>query len=108
MRMKIHTKGWRGSDMAKKGEEPGAMFGAFLEIDGELYDMVNDIEVNFGEAFASVTCTFIPGQLEIVTHTQETWPKLEKELRAKEGRLAARNAEGRVIAVYVSPKPDEE
>lgn len=108
MRMKIHSRGIRGSSMIKEGEEPGVMFGCLLEIDGELYDKVNDIEANFGDTFATVTVTFIPGTMEVITHTEDSWNKLQAEALARETRIAARNNHDRFISVYVSPSPDDE
>lgn len=108
MRMKIHSKGIRGSQIIKEGEEPGVMFGCLLEIDGELYEQVTNVEASFGDEVATVTVTFIPGTVEVVTHTEDGWNKLQTEVRARETRIAARNNHDRFISVYVSPGPDEE
>lgn len=107
MIIKIHTKSISGSGITKKGQQPGAMFGAFLEIDGEIYDMVNDIKVNFdSESFATVDVRFIAANVHVISHTEETWPSIERSVEERRGRVVARNSEGRTIAIYVSPASD--
>ena len=108
MNIKIHTKGIKGSAMVKKGEQAGAMFSGLLEIDGEIYERVNDIVLKFGDEFATVTVTLVPGNVDVVNHTEETWPKLLQEAAAREIRADSRAGDGRVIAVYVSPSQDDE
>jgi hypothetical protein len=109
MNIKIHTKGITGSSITKKGESPGASFGAFLEIDGEIYEMVSDIKVDYNsESFATLTVTFIPGSIEVINHTEETWPKVVSDATARSHRTSIRNSEGRTIAIYVSPAPDRD
>jgi hypothetical protein len=108
MNIKIHSQGWKGSSPTKKGETSGAMFGGLLEIDGEIYDRVNDIRLDCGDQFATVTVTFVPGSVDVVNHTEETWPKLLQEVQARDARAAARTGDGRMIAIYVSPENNDE
>lgn len=108
MHIKIHTKGITGSSTTKKGEIPGAQFAGFLEIDGEIYDRVTDIQVEFGDTFATVKATFIPGGVEVVNHTEETWAKICQETERRDGMAKARRSDGKVIAIYVSPDPKKE
>ncbi len=108
MQLKVHTKGIVGSREIKKGEEAAALFAGLLELDGEIYDRVNEITVNFGEDFATVNVTFIPGDVEIVTHTAESWSKICKEADDREQQRAEiRNSEGRMIAIYVSGQKED-
>jgi hypothetical protein len=108
MNIKIHTQGWRGSSPTKKGEKSAAMFGGLLEIDGEIYIRVNDINLHCGDEFSSLTVTFIPGSVEVVNHTEETWSKTLHEAEARDARAEARTGDGRLIAVYVSPSQADE
>lgn len=107
MNIKIHTQSWTGSRPAKTGERPGAAFGGFLEIDGQVYDRVNDIHVSMGDEFAAVTVTLIPGSVEIINHTEETWSSIAQKAVAREIQAAARTGDGRTIAIYVSPENKE-
>lgn len=106
--IKVHTQGITGSRMIRKGEEADGLFAGLLEIDGEIYDRVNDIEVKFGEEFATVTATFIPGHVEVVAHNEDSWKKVcgKAENRERQ-RSVIRNSDGRLIAVYVPPEEDE-
>lgn len=106
MQLKIHTKGIKGSGPIKKGEEAGALFSGLLELDGQIYEMVNNIQVSFGEEFASVTVTFIPGDIEVVAHTEESWAQICTQASTQAESARIRRSDGRVIAVYVSPKED--
>lgn len=109
MIVKIHTQGWKGSSPIKPGEEPGALFAGLLELDGEIYDRVNDIKVNFSEDFATVDVTLIPSDVEVVTHTKESWETVCDRATARENaRTAIRRSDGRTIAIYVSPKEEEQ
>jgi hypothetical protein len=96
MRIKVHVEGIKGSSRIKDGEESTALFNGVLEIDGHLVDEVSEIEVVFkGGDFASVRPSLIPGSFEVVTHTDESWPELRKQIdderqaRAGTGRLVA-------------------
>lgn len=107
MHLKIHTKGIKGSGTIKKGEEAGALFAGLVELDGQIYDMVTEIRVGFGEEFATVTVTFVPGDIDVVTHTEESWAKICNQAMTQAESAKIRRSDGRVIAVYVSPKEDE-
>lgn len=110
MHIKIHTQGWRGSSARKEGEEASGLFNGILEVDGELYAEVTDIKCNFsGANFATVDVTFIPGDVDVVNHNDDTWSKLIQEMRFREQRAVASRADsdGRMIAVYVSPDSKE-
>lgn len=109
MHLKIHTQGIRGSGTIKEGEDAGALFNSVLELDGQIYDRATAIDVKFeGDSFATVTVTFIPGDIEVVTHTSESWKKICEEADKREKNAKIRRSDGRVIAVYVSPKPEED
>lgn len=102
MEVKIHVKGITGSQITKPGEQPGAMFGGLLEIDGLIIDPVVDMRAEFGESFTTLHITLVPGSLTVVNHTEDTWPKFTSRLRAQEERRTIRNADGKTIAIYVS------
>lgn len=108
MHLKVHTKGITGSRTINEGEEAGALFAGLLELDGQIYDLVTDINVDFSESFAKVTVTFIPGDIEVVTHTEESWKTICREADTREQNARVRRSDGRVIAIYVSPKPEED
>ena len=109
MRLKIHTKGITGSQTRKEGEEAGALFAGLLELDGEVYDCVTDMTLKFGQdMFATVEVTFVPGDIEVVSHTQDSWEKIARESQWRAKRAVARRAAGQQIAVYVSPPPKDQ
>ena len=96
MRVKIHTKGIRGSSIVEEGDEPSVMFGAVLEIDGKILEQADRVEVLFEDGFAIVTARMIPASIEIVSHTQESWPGVEDAI--DEARTA-RTGMGAAIAM---------
>jgi hypothetical protein len=105
MQIKIHSKGIVGSSARQEGEEAAALFAGILEIDGELYAEVADMRIDFNsEEFASVTVTFIPGDIQVVNHTEDSWSKIIQEFGEREHRARIRRSDGRVIAIYVSPE----
>lgn len=98
MRIKVHTKGIKGSGMVKEGEEPAVLFGAVLEVDGILIEEAFKVQVTFDEGFVTVTPHLYPGTFEVVSHTDETWPELLKKIEADRAERAARTGMGQLIA----------
>lgn len=98
MRIKIHTKGIKGSGMVEKGEEPSALFGAVLEVDGILIEEAFKVEVTFEEGFVKVTPHLYPGSFEVVPHTKESWPELLDQMEKDRAERAARTGMGMLIA----------
>jgi len=107
MKIKIHTKGITGSSVIKEGEEPGALFGALIEIDGALFDLVTDVKVEMGDEFATVTATFVPSSVEIVPHTNESWAKIAGEADYQRANAKIRRAGGRMIAIFTGGGDEE-
>lgn len=95
MDVKIHTQGIRGSGIAEEGEHPSALFGAILELDGEIVENVFKIELSFEEGFAEVKVIFRPSTVEVVHHSKGSWPGVQESYR---DRVVARDACGKVIA----------
>lgn len=95
MDVKVHVQGIKGSSLVEEGENPSALFGAILEIDGQVVEMVHKVEVVFSEGFVDIRAHLIPGTFEVVTHTKDSWPAM---LRALEEGRTARDAQGRLIA----------
>lgn len=82
MKMKIHTRGFNGSAIRQKGEESSAMLGAILEIDGHLIEEVTRVRVlHAADDFTTVMVRFIPGEVETIAHSAETWAQIIEELR---------------------------
>lgn len=100
MKIQIHTKGITGSRAIEEGETPGALFGAVVEINGHVFDRITGVKTSFGEEFASVTVTFFPGEIEQLTHTEESWRALCE--RAEKDINTARLADGRALARHQS------
>lgn len=84
MRMTIHTKGIKGSGMIEEGEEANVMFAAqVLEIDGHLIDQITRIRVlHAPDEISTVLVRFVPGSLETIAHTKESWKELMERLPA--------------------------
>lgn len=95
MDVKVHVQGIKGSGLVEPGEKAGAMFGAILEVDGQVIEMIHRVEVVFEEGFVDVRAHLIPGSFEVVTHDKDSWPAM---LRALEEGRTARDAQGRLIA----------
>jgi len=97
--VKIHVKGIAGSSMVEKGEAPSAMFGAVLEVDGNIIDAAFKVEVTFEEGFVQVTPHFYPGTFTVVSHDKESWgefaARMDREYNAKK---TARDGLGRALA----------
>ena len=96
MRIRVHVTGIKGSGAIKKGEEAAALYRGVLEVDGHMLEEAGTIEVTFsGDGFVEVKPILIPGSFEVVTHDNESWPRLIQELdeareaRAGSGRLVA-------------------
>lgn len=96
MRVKVHVQGIKGSGPIKKGEEPAVLFHGVLEVDGVLIEEVGTIEVFIGGGeFTTVKPHLIPGSFEVVTHDDESWPRLinqineARDVRDGAGRLVA-------------------
>lgn len=100
MKITIHSKGIIGSGVIEEGEEPGALFGGIVEINGHVFDRITKIEPKFSEDFASVTVTFFPGRIEHIHHTTESWKALCD--RAEGDIASARLADGRSLARHES------
>jgi hypothetical protein len=94
MNIRIHTKGIKGSGMVEEGETPGVMFGAVLEIDGVMLEQSDRVDIRFEEGVALVTARMMPSSIEIVSHTKESWPGVEKSI---EQAVTARNAMGQAL-----------
>ena len=97
MKITVHVRGIRGSDFIEVGETAEVMFGAILEVNGRVIDRVEKIETKFNEGFATLTATFIPGEIEVLNHTRESWEELCKVADVRH-QDAVRRADGRVIA----------
>lgn len=95
MDVKVHVQGIKGSGLVEEGEKPSALFGAILEVDGQIIEMIHRVEVVFEEGFMDVRAHLIPGTFEVVTHDKDSWPAMLRALQ--EGRTA-RDAQGRLIA----------
>lgn len=95
MEVKVHVQGIKGSGLMEPGEKPSALFGAILEVDGQIIEMIHRVEVVFEEGFMDVRAHLIPGTFEVVTHDKDSWPAM---LRALEDGRTARDAQGRLIA----------
>jgi hypothetical protein len=95
MHIKIHTKGIKGSGMVEEGETPAVMFGATLEIDGNLLPTCDRIDVRFEEGFATVTAQMQPASIEIVSHTKESWPFMDAAI---EETFKQRDGQGKLVA----------
>lgn len=95
MRVKVHVQGIRESSLKEPGEQASALFGAILEVDGQIIEMVHRVEVVFEEGFVDVRAHLIPGSFEVVSHDKDSWPAM---LRALEEGRTARDAQGRLIA----------
>jgi len=69
----VHTKGIRGSSIIEPGEEAAVMFGAWVEINGEVFPNIGEVKV-MGEAdgFQSVTLTLTPSSISFVVHDSES------------------------------------
>lgn len=99
MRVRVHTKGIKGSGMIEEGEHADVMFASVLEIDGHVIDRTQKIEVTSGEDFTYVKVILIPGELDYISHTAETWKELlDKGEAQREAYMGVRNSEGRLIA----------
>jgi hypothetical protein len=102
MQIRVHTKGITGSSVIKDAEEAGAMFAGVFEVDGHVLEMVTSINVSSGEDFTTVKVTFIPGDIEYITHSEESWEALMETaeqqrrsysyIRLSDGRTIARQA----------------
>lgn len=96
MRIRVHVEGIKGSRRVRKDEEPSILFNGVLEVDGVLIEEVSAIETIFaGGDFATVKAHLIPGAFEVVTHTDESWPEL---LRQVEEQKEFRSGSGVTIA----------
>ena len=74
MRLKIHTKGIRGSRTRKDNELAGALLHSVIEIDGQLIEEVTRVAViSSGDSFTKVIVHLVPGEIEYVSHTEESW-----------------------------------
>ncbi len=77
MRLKIHTRGWVGSRQKTEGEESAAMVNAVIEIDGHVISEVSRVRVLAGaDEIVTVMVRLIPGELDVIAHTEETWKEL--------------------------------
>lgn len=101
MMIKIHTQGIKGSELIKVGEHAEAMFGGILEVNGHVIDRISKIEMISSEDFTIVKATFIPGDVEVLTHGKDSWDELCE--RANKGIATARRADGRLIARTETP-----
>lgn len=77
MNLKIHTRGWVGSRQKTEGEESQAMLGVVIEIDGHVIEEVTSARVlaRHGD-IVTVMVRLIPGELDVIAHTEETWKEL--------------------------------
>lgn len=97
MRIKVHVEGIKSTSAAKEGEEPSALLHGVLEVDGHLIEEVGEIEALFrGGELVSVRPRLFPGSFEVVSHTDESWPRL---LQRIDGQNEARAGTGKLIAV---------
>lgn len=79
MKIVVHTQGIVGSRPKREGEQAGGMFRCVLEIDGMLIDRVTRVRVDHrSDEFTYVVAVLIPGEVEEVVHTQESWDALFK------------------------------
>jgi hypothetical protein len=95
MDVKVHVQGIKGSSVAEPGEKPSALFGAILEVDGHIIEMIHRVEVVFEEGFMDVRAHLIPGTFEVIPHDKDSWPAL---LRALEEERTMRDGTGRLVA----------
>lgn len=98
MNVKIHTKAITGSRMAKEGEEPAALFGFLLEVDGHLIEEAYKSELVFEEGFVTLKTHLYPGTFEILPHTEETWAQIQRRLDEARAEQKARTGLGLVVA----------
>lgn len=116
MKITVHVKGIAGSNVVRDDEHAGALFGAIVEINGHLFDRVTAINNRFEEGFAYTDITFLAGEIDVVTHTSETWQEIARladeaedkfqdentprqaKLREPAERTHAIQADGRTVA----------
>ena len=97
MKIKVHVKGIKGSGLIKDGEDASVMFGAVLEVNGQLIEEISSVEVKFEESFTKVMPVLMPGSFEVVTHTETSWPELLQQVEEQREPHVARDAMGRLI-----------
>jgi hypothetical protein len=99
MKIAIHTKGILGSRVINEGEEADAMFSSVLEVDGHVLDKVTSIDVKSGEDFTTVKVVFIPGEIDYINHSGETWAELmDKAEEQRSVYSSIRRSDGRTVA----------
>lgn len=81
MHVKLHSQGIKGSRTVEEGEEPDALFGVVIEIEGHLFPRVHKVNLSFGDDFAKVTAEMNPSSIEIVSHTKDTWAELQGRMK---------------------------
>lgn len=95
MNIKLHVQGIKGSGLMEEGEEASILFGGLLEVNGQLMEEAIEVRTRAREGFFEVTPVLVPGSFEVVVHTKETWPELNRRI---EEQQSVRTMSGQLIA----------
>ena len=79
----------------EEGEEASILFGGLLEVNGQLMEEAIEVRTRAREGFFEVTPVLVPGSFEVVVHTKETWPELNRRI---EEQQSVRTMSGQLIA----------
>lgn len=100
MNVHIHSKGITGSRTITKDEDASALFGCVLEVDGHVIDNMTGLEVKAGNEFTTVHVVLVPGHIEYVVHSEDTWKELlDKADQQRDTYRAIRKGDGTAIAI---------
>lgn len=95
MNIKLHVQGIKGSGLIDEGDDASILFGGTLEIDGHLIEEVIEVRTRSRNGFFEVTPILVPGSFEVVVHTKQSWPELNRKL---DEQRSAHTMNGQVIA----------